>query len=188
MAALATEARRRFDIPLGINVLRNDGRAALAVAHAAGAQFIRVNVLAGARVTDQGLLQGIAHELMRDRAVIGAEDIKVFADVNVKHSAPLGEIKLEEEVADLVDRAGADAIIVSGSGTGKATDGEEVERVKKASGGTPVLVGSGVGLESVKNYLPHADGFIIGSHFKVDGKVKNPVDAARVQAFMKELR
>jgi membrane complex biogenesis BtpA family protein len=188
MAALATEARRRFDIPLGINVLRNDGRAALAVAHAAGAQFIRVNVLAGARVTDQGLLQGIAHELMRDRAVIGAEDIKVFADVNVKHSAPLGEIKLEEEVADLVDRAGADAIIVSGSGTGKATDGEEVERVKKASGGTPVLVGSGVNLESVKNYLPHADGFIIGSHFKVDGKVENPVDAARVQAFMKELR
>ena len=90
MAALAVETRRRFDIPLGINVLRNDGRAALAVAHAAGAQFIRVNVLAGARVTDQGVLEGVAHELLRDRRLLRAEETRILADVNVKHSAPLG--------------------------------------------------------------------------------------------------
>ncbi|MEE9264244.1 MAG: BtpA/SgcQ family protein [Vicinamibacteria bacterium] len=188
MAALAVETRRRFDIPLGINVLRNDGRAALAIAHAVGAQFIRVNVLAGARVTDQGVLEGVAHELLRDRKLLGAEETRILADVNVKHSAPLGAVELENEVADLIDRAGADGIIVSGTGTGKAADVEELERVKAVSGETPVFVGSGVSLDSVEDYLALADGFIVGSFFKVDGKVDNPVDATRVKEFLKKLR
>ena len=91
MTAVACEVRRRFPgLPLGINVLRHDGRSALAVAHAAGAQFVRVNVLCGARVTDQGLLEGIAHDLLRDRSTLGArESVRIFADVDVKHSAPL---------------------------------------------------------------------------------------------------
>jgi membrane complex biogenesis BtpA family protein len=188
MTALAVEVRQRFDLPLGVNVLRNDGRAALAVAHAAGAQFIRVNVLAGARVTDQGLLQGAAHELLRDRSLLAAERIKILADVNVKHSAPLGPVKLESQVADLIDRAGADGIIVSGSGTGKAADVEELGRVKAVSGETPVFVGSGVGLDSVADYLALADGFIVGSFFKVDGAVENPVDPKRVDEFMRKIK
>src|SRR5439155_18470378 len=112
MTALACEVRRRVDLPLGINVLRNDGRGALAVAHASGASFIRVNVLCGARVTDQGLIQGIAHDLLRERALLGAEQIKIFADVDVKHSVPLAERPLEDEVDDLIERALADAIVV----------------------------------------------------------------------------
>ena len=188
MAALAVETRRRFDIPLGINVLRNDGRAALAIANAAGAQFIRVNVLAGARVTDQGILEGIAHELMRDRTLLGSDDTKVLADVNVKHSAPLGAVQLESEVADLIDRAGADGIIVSGTGTGKMADVKELERVKAVSHETPVFVGSGVSLDSVEDYVALADGFIVGSYFKVDGNVENPVDPKRAKEFMKKLR
>lgn len=188
MAALAVETRRRFDIPLGINVLRNDARAALAVAHASGAQFVRVNVLAGARVTDQGVLEGVAHELLRDRKLLRAEGTSILADVNVKHSAPLGSVKLENEVADLIDRAGADGIIVSGTGTGKAADVNELERVKAVAGETPVFVGSGVSLDSVDDYSALADGFIVGSFFKVDGRVENPVDASRVKEFMKKLR
>ena len=188
VATLAVETRRRFDIPLGINVLRNDARAALAIAHAADAQFIRVNVLAGARVTDQGVLEGVAHELLRDRKLLGAEKTKILADVNVKHSAPLGTVKLEDEVADLIDRAGADGIIVSGTGTGKAADVKELERAKAVSGETPVFVGSGVTLDSVEDYLAQADGFIVGSYFKVGGKVENPVDTSRVRDFMKKLR
>jgi predicted TIM-barrel enzyme len=107
MTALACAVRAATDLPLGINVLRNDGRAALAVAHAAGADFIRVNVLCGARVADQGLIQGIAHNLLRDRALLRAEHIKIFADVDVKHSAALAERPLEDEVADVVEGAAA---------------------------------------------------------------------------------
>jgi hypothetical protein len=188
MTALAVEARRRFDLPLGINVLRNAGSAALAVAHAAGADFIRVNVLAGARVTDQGLLEGIAHELLRDRKLLHGEQIKILADVNVKHSAPLAAVTLEAEVVDLIERAGADALVVSGSATGKPAARDELHRVKAVSGKTPVLVGSGVGLDSVEEYLPLADGFIVGSYFKVDGFVKNPVDTYRVRELMRRVR
>ena len=87
MTAMACAVRDEVKLPLGINVLRNDGVSALAVAQAAGASFIRVNVLCGARVADQGLIQGIAHDLLRERAALGAAEIKIFADVDVKHSA-----------------------------------------------------------------------------------------------------
>ncbi len=103
MTALTVEVRRRFDLPVGINVLRNDGRSGLAVAHAAGAQFVRVNVLCGARAADQGVIQAIAHDLLRERAALRA-DVKIFADVDVKHSAPLAPRALAEEAADTLHR------------------------------------------------------------------------------------
>ena len=189
MTALAVDVRGRFpQLPLGINVLRNDGRSALAVAHAAGAQFIRVNVLCGARVTDQGLIQGIAHDLLRDRALLGAmESVRIFADVDVKHSAPLAQRPLEVEVSDTLHRGLADALIVSGSGTGQATDPGHVAAARAAAGGAaPVFVGSGVG--AVADYLPHADGFIIGSAFKRGGDASQPVEVARVHELMSRLR
>jgi membrane complex biogenesis BtpA family protein len=191
MTALAVEVRRRFpQLPLGINVLRNDGRSALAVAHAAGAQFIRVNVLCGARVTDQGLIEGIAHDLLRDRALLDATaTVRIFADVDVKHSAPLAQRPLEVEVSDTLHRGLADALIVSGSGTGKVTDPGHVAAARSAAGGAaPVFVGSGVSADTVADYLPHADGFIIGSAFKRGGDASQPVEPARVRELMSRLR
>jgi membrane complex biogenesis BtpA family protein len=188
MTKLAIEVRQRFDLPLGVNVLRNDGRSALAIAQASGADFIRVNVLCGARVTDQGIIQGIAHELLRDRALLGAGRVKIVADVNVKHSVSLGPPRpIEDEVTDTIQRGGANAVIVSGSGTGQATDLDEVRRVKAAAGDMPVFVGSGVTAETISDYLPHADGFIVGTALKRDGAVTRPVDPARVKTLLEHL-
>jgi membrane complex biogenesis BtpA family protein len=190
MTALAYEVRRLVpDVPLGVNVLRNDGQSALAVAHAAGAEFIRVNVLCGARVADQGILQGIAHDLLRDRKALGAEHVRIFADVDVKHSAPLGVSRsLADEVADTVHRGLADAVIVSGSGTGKATDPGHVRAVKAAAGaGVTVYVGSGVTAETVQQFLPHADGFIVGTFFKRGGVASEAVEVERVREFVSRL-
>jgi membrane complex biogenesis BtpA family protein len=170
--------------PLGVNVLRNDGLGALAVAHASGASFIRVNVLCGARVTDQGVIQGIAHDLLRKRTALGASGIRIFADVDVKHSQPLAgrELSLEDEVADTLHRGLADALIVSGTGTGRSTDPDHVRRAKQAAGGAaPVFVGSGVTAQTLDALLPHADGFIIGTAFKRGGRVEEPVDVGRVK-------
>ena len=187
MTALACAVRDRVPhLPLGINVLRNDGRAALAVAHACGASFIRVNVLCGARVADQGILHGIAHELMRDRAMLGGQGnaIKVLADLDVKHSAPLGAPRaIEDEVDDTIARGLADAVIVSGAGTGKGTDPQHVAAVRAAAAGrVPVFVGSGVSVESLDALLPHADGFIVGTSLKRGGLVDHPIDVDRVRA------
>lgn len=190
LTALACEVKRRFpQPPLGINVLRNDGRSALAVAHASGAQFIRVNVLCGARVADQGILHGMAHELLRERALLRAENsVRIFADVDVKHSAPLAPRPLEDEVADTLHRGLADALIVSGSGTGRATDPGHVAAARAAAAGkAPVFVGSGVTARTLPDYLPHADGFIVGSAFKGGNDPSQPVDAARVRELLAAL-
>jgi membrane complex biogenesis BtpA family protein len=183
MTALAAGVRARFDLPLGINVLRNDARAALAIAHAVGASFIRVNVLCNARVADQGIIQGIAHDLMRDRAMLGA-DVKIFADVDVKHSAPLSPRPLADEVSDTLHRGLADALIVSGWGTGQKTDPEHVRAVKHAAQRMPVFVGSGVNADNARDYSPFCDGFIIGSAMKRSGHADEPVEIERVRSMI----
>jgi uncharacterized protein len=184
MTAIAVEVRRRFPLPLGINVLRNDGQSALAVALASGSDFIRVNVLCGARVTDQGLIQGIAHDLLRDRQTLGAEHIKIFADVDVKHSAPLAPRALADEIDDHIHRGLADALIISGAGTGKPTDVEKVKSAKSAAPKSPIVIGSGITAQTIQNYLEVADAFIVGTALKSAGDVNNPIDAARVKALI----
>jgi len=179
MTAVASEVRRAHPgLPLGINVLRNDGMSAIAVAAAVGANYVRVNVLSGAAVTDQGVSEGRAAEIMRYRKALGAEGIRVLADVRVKHAAPLAERDLQDEVEELVHRAGADAVIVSGTGTGKPTDPGHVQEVKKYAGDTPVLIGSGADANSIPQLKGACDGFIIGSAAKPGGKIDEPVDLA----------
>ena len=181
LTALAAAVRDAIDLPLGINMLRNDGRSALAVAAVTGAQFIRVNILCGARVTDQGLLQGIAHDLLRDRARLGCRQIKILADVDVKHSAALAPRPIDVETRDLVERGHADAVIVSGSATGNPADPSTLSVVARAAGNAPVFVGSGVSAATIPTLIQSgASGFIVGSSLKVDGRVSNPVDMERV--------
>lgn len=188
MTRLAALVKRESDLPLGINVLRNDGQSALAIAQAVGADFIRVNILCGARLTDQGIIQGIAHELLRDRARLRAENVAILADVDVKHSAPLANLPLEQEVADVILRGGADGLIVTGLGTGHATSPEMVQKVKQLAGDVPAFVGSGVSEENVAEFLPFANGFIVGTAFKHAGHPQNPVDPNRVQSFMRRVK
>ncbi len=182
MTAIANDLLLTIDVPFGINVLRNDGRSALAIAAASGATFIRVNVLCGARVTDQGVIEGIAHDLLRDRVQLGATDIRIFADVDVKHSTAVGEPQpIEDEVKDTLQRGLADALIVSGAGTGALTDIDHVQRAKTAAGDAPVIIGSGVNADNIADYLNIADGVIVGSSLKKDGDVRKPVDVERVK-------
>lgn len=189
MTVLAAEVRRRFDTPLGINVLRNDGRSGLAIAHAVGAEYIRVNVLSGARVADQGVLEGIGHDLLRDRMLLGANQVRIIADVDVKHATPLGVPRpLEQEVHDAVERGMADAVSVSGTGTGRPTSVEDVKRAKAAAGHTKVFIGSGVTPESLSELRPYADAFIVGTYFKTGGGQDGRIDAARVREFMSRVR
>jgi len=187
MTAIAIEVRRAVKLPLGINVLRNDGLSALAIAVASGANFIRVNVLSGARVCDQGLLQGIAHDLLRERSLLKAGHIQILADVDVKHSAPLAARPIADEVDDTIHRGLADGVIVSGAGTGKPTDLAKLQAVKAAAGSTPVYIGSGVKAETIGTFLPHADGFIVGTAFKENGDVANLVEVQRVRELIKRL-
>lgn len=164
---------------VGINVLRNDAEAALAVAVAAGAAFIRVNVLTGAAVTDQGLIQGCAHTLLRQRRALGREDIAILADVLVKHASPLAPVGLADTARDTWFRGGADALILSGSGTGHPTDPQALVTARAAAPGAPLLVGSGATVETLPALFATADGIIVGTATKEGGQVHRPVDATR---------
>jgi membrane complex biogenesis BtpA family protein len=183
MTRIAGAIRRDVGIPIGINVLRNDASAALAVALACDAQFIRVNVHTGVMVTDQGVIAGEADRTMRLRRELGAEHISLFADVLVKHATPLGSPTMADAVEDAIQRGLADAIIVSGSATGKPASLSDVAASVESAGSAPVYVGSGASLETVRSLLPPAHGAIVGTGLKEGGDVHAPVDPHRVREF-----
>ncbi len=187
--ALTLAAQRIKDIsrlPLGINVLRNDGHSALAVAAAAGADFVRINILTGAMVADQGVIESEAHELMMYRRMLGMEhQIRVLADVMVKHAIPLGNgADIRQSAKDTVFRGMADGIIVSGIATGSAPILDDLRAVREAVPGTPLFVGSGTSKENVSSMLGIADGVIVASSIKRQGALENPVDVDRVRALV----
>jgi membrane complex biogenesis BtpA family protein len=188
MAAAGRAIRQAVKLPLGFNVLRNDARAALALCAVCGGAFIRVNVHTGAMLTDQGFIEGNAYDTLRYRRSI-CPSAQIFADVHVKHAVPLGNWTIEDAARDTVERGLADALIVSGAGTGLATDLADVERVRRTCPATKVLLGSGVAVENIRDYLPAADGFIVASSLKLNRRLSNPVDpksvAALVRAFNK---
>lgn len=184
LVRLACEIGRHAKLPLGVNVLRNDAESAVAVALAADADFIRVNVLCGVRVADQGLLHGRAHRVLRLRERLGADRIQILADVDVKHSAPLASRPLHDEVAETVSRGRADAIIVSGAATGALPDLQHLRIAAEAAGTAPVIAGSGVTSGVLRDLWPHADAFIVGSAFEQDGRAGGPVLVEQVREFL----
>jgi len=174
-------------LPIGINVLRNDAQSAFAIAACVQAQFIRVNVWTGIMATDQGMIEGRAHELLRYRRELGC-DVKVFADVLVKHARPLGSPNLTMAVQDTIERGLADAVILSGWATGNPPSLEDLELASAAANGTPVLIGSGADWENIPKLMTAADGVIVSSSLKRQGKRENSIDPIRVSRFVEATR
>lgn len=182
MAVLADVARRASGLPLGVNVLRNDGVSAMSVAAATQAAFVRINVLVGARVCDQGLVQSDAARVLRTRAALGVPAVGLIADVDVKHSVPLAPGAVDDEAIEARERALADVLVVSGPRTGEPAEREAVFAVKHATG-APVWLGSGVTREALREWLAVADGVIVGSALRTNGRAGGPVDAALARDF-----
>src|SRR4029450_12670888 len=167
MAAVSREVVRAAEMPVGINVLRSDGEAAIAIAAASGAHFVRINVHMGAVVADQGIVQGSSQFSVRLRSALKSRAL-IFADVGVKHAAPVAGRTLDIETRDLAARGPADPIIVTGHGTGVATSLADVDVVRDATT-LPLLVGSGATPENIEQVLPKVNGFIVGSFFQKCG-------------------
>jgi len=176
MAVIVERLVEKAHVPVGVNVLRNDGLSALSIAAATGAAFIRINVFAGVAFADQGTIEGQARELLRLRRDIGA-DVKVMADVHVKHAAHL--TRLEEAAID-AERNGPDCLIVSGIGSGRRTDPEHLQSVKGVVR-LPVFVGSGLRIDNLATYR-EADGFIAGTVLKEGGIITGSIDVEKVKA------
>lgn len=183
MTEICCAVRDAISLPFGVQILRNDAIAALSVAHASGAAFIRVNVHTGAMLTDQGVIEGGAARTLRLRRTLGS-GVLLFADVLVKHAVPLAPVRLADAARDAATRGRADALIVTGSGTGVPVVPDDVADVAAASA-PPVYVGSGATAATLRQYAAHAHGVIVGSSIKRGGVATNPVDARRAAAFVR---
>jgi hypothetical protein len=184
MAVIGCELRRAVSLPLGIQVLAGANSCAVAIAHACGATFVRVEGFVFAHVADEGLIESTAGSLLRYRRAIGAENVRVFADIKKKHSAHAITADVDIiETANAAEFFQADGVIVSGISTGQPADAEEVRSVSRAVT-IPTLIGSGVTPDNIKNYAS-ANAFIIGSSVKQDGVWSNRLDDGRVRALVR---
>lgn len=184
MTLVGQAVKAEFGGPVGIQVLAGANQAAMAVAHAAGLDFVRAEGYAFAHIADEGFIQSSAAALLRYRKLIGAERVQVWADVKKKHSAHAITADVSLGItAETVEFMRGDAVIITGNVTGDPPRIEDV-REAKAHCRLPVLLGSGVTPENLAGFHAEADGFIVGSYFKVDGYWENTVDPRRVAAFV----
>lgn len=186
-AVAARKVVEAVDVPVGINVVHNGGVVEVTIAVASGADFIRVCLLTGARLWDTGELDhGCAADLLRKRKELHAEHLKLFADVDKKHSIPFPGLDLQTHI-EWTEFYLADALIVSGQMTGDAPDLDYVREAKRLAH-RPVLLGSGTTADNIADFLEFADGAIVGSWLKCDGVAENPVDPERVGRYMEAVR
>lgn len=185
MSVIIDEIANISDVPIGINVLRNDWECALSIAKVLNLDFIRINVYSGIEATPEGLIEGKAGKIQRFRE---NNDIKCFilADIDVKHGKALYPKNIKEAAIEATERGLTDALIVSGDRTGKEVDYNELKNVKSLVD-TPIFIGSGLTQENAKKMMNIADGGIVGTHFKRDGDVDNSVSSKRVKNFMSKL-
>ncbi|NCF55383.1 MAG: BtpA/SgcQ family protein [Planctomycetia bacterium] len=172
------------DLPIGVNVLRNDASSALAIAAAAGGSFIRGNVHTSAMLTDQGWIQGQAHRTLRQQQSWDAENISIAADIGVKLALRPAGFDIEQAAQDVVKRGHAGAVIVTGAATGSSVDQDELKVVRASVPDVPLLIGSGASEENISSLLSVADGAIVGTSLKINGQVNAPVDEERVRALV----
>ncbi len=184
MAVLADRVRKAIDIPLGIQILAGANKAALAIAQAAGLEFIRAEGFVYGHLADEGYMDSDAGELLRYRKNIGADEVFIYTDIKKKHSSHA--ITADVSIAETAKAAEfflSDGLIVSGRGTGEECNLEDLEAVRSASS-MPLIIGSGITYENIDKYWNLADAFIIGSHFKLSGYWGNAISEERVLRFM----
>ena len=181
MTAIARDVKHETGLTLGIQVLAAANREALAIAHAAGADFVRVEGFVYAHVADEGVIESCAGDLLRYRRHIGAERVLVFADIKKKHGAHARTADVPiVETAKAAEFFLADGVVVTGASTGEPASPDEVRDVAGAVR-VPVLVGSGISPANLVRFET-AHVFIVGSSVKQGGVWFNPMDREDVRA------
>ncbi len=185
MLKIATEIRKRTNLPVGLQMLEAANLEAITIAAKANFDFIRAEGFVFAHIGGAGLIEGSAGALLRLRNQLKADHIKVFADVKKKHCAHALTTDLGiKGVVKQTDFFRADGIIITGGFTGEAAKLEDLAEARNATR-LPIFIGSGITPENINTYVSMADGFIVGSYFKIDGKWQNPVDPKHVKDLLR---
>lgn len=187
MTLIAYLIKQETSLPLGIQILAGANKAAMAAALNSGADFIRAEGFVFGHIADEGYIDSNAADLLRYRKQIGADHIAVFTDIKKKHSSHAITQDLDiTEMAHAAEFFLADGVIVTGMHTGAAADTSDLEKLQNTTR-LPKIVGSGITIDNIQDFINLADAFIVGSYFKKDGYWENPVDLERVKAFMNKV-
>ena len=181
MTAVMLAIREMTDLPIGIQILAGANKAAIAVAQAANANFIRAEGFCFAHISDEGIMSSDAGELLRYRAAINANHIAVLTDIKKKHASHA--ITADTDLKSTCEAAAffqSDGIIITGFATGKPASIQDVKIAESATE-LPIFVGSGITSENLAEYWSSATGFIVGSSLKYDGRWNNFIDAEKAQ-------
>ena len=184
MKEISKEARKKFNGPIGIQMLEAANVTSLEIAADADLDYIRVEAFVFAHVGGSGIINGSAGQILRRRKELNAEHIKVFADVKKKHGSH--SLTIDLDIKDEIMQAEfffADGVIVTSQFTGVNPDKNDLIKAKEATK-LPVLIGSGMNADNIADYFTLADGFIVGSCFRKDGKFLEKLDSARLNRFM----
>ncbi|MFH1890270.1 MAG: BtpA/SgcQ family protein [Candidatus Kuenenbacteria bacterium] len=198
MTYLGTLLRSKTNLPMGINVLWNDYRAALSIAKVIGAQFVRIPVFVDNIKTDFGKIYGKPKKVIGYRKLIQADDIAIFTDIQVKHARMLESKDITVSAREAISQ-GSNSLIITGKWTGDAPQLEELRRVRKSVGNFPILIGSGADKKNVQILLELATGIIISTSLKeresLNSKIERNikphyyvVDVEKVKEFIKIVR
>jgi hypothetical protein len=186
MARIIGELRREVRVPFGVNVLW-DPRASIDLAVATGARFVR-EIFTGVYASDFGLWNTNSGEVARHRRRIGGEGVRLLYNIMPEAAVYLAQRDLAAIARSTVFNAGPDVLCVSGLTAGAETSLEALRTVKEAVPETAVFANTGVNPVNVEAQLAVADGAVVGTAFKRDGYIWNPVDQARVKAFMDKVK
>ena len=188
MSSITSTISRLVNIPYGVHIMMNGVEQAIAVAHSCNAKWVRVYELANAYISNSGAIEAAGPKALRYRRMLGADDVMVFGDFHVKHGSHfVVQDRSIEELAHDVEACGGDALILTGTSTGKAPEVEDARQIQKASS-LPLFIGSGFTLGNAPQFLPYIDGVIVGSALKQDGILENPTDPDRVKKMMDVVR
>jgi uncharacterized protein len=188
MSVVSFAVRNVVEVPLGIQILSGAGIESVGVAIASGLQFIRIEGFAFAHVADEGIIDSCAARMLRKMAELKGQDISIWADIKKKHSshAITADVSIGE-MAEACEFMRADGIVITGRSTGKETNIDDLNAVKKDTE-LPVIIGSGLTAENFHIYKDKADAFIVGSYFKKDGHWENEIDETRVEKLLEVLK
>jgi hypothetical protein len=184
MSVIGYEVKNKSGLMCGIQILAGANTEALAAAHSAGLDFIRVEGFVFAHIADEGIIESDAGKLLRYRKLIGAENILIFTDIKKKHSSHsiTNDVSITE-TAKAAEFFLSDGVVLTGKSTGEEANADELKSVRETTS-LPVIIGSGITAGNIEKYYNLADAFIIGTYFKKDGRWENEVDHNRVKKFL----
>jgi uncharacterized protein len=185
MSVIGAAVRRAHPtIPLGVNVCWNVPKATIAVCHAVGGAFIRLeHVYIGMAITPHGPVYGCAYEATQFLKLLDAKHIQIFADVYEAHSVPLGRVPIEEAAHQATSLCQAHAVVITGRTFRESM--EMIETIKKSAPATVVILGGGSNPASVGEALRLADAIMVGRSLKSRPDLTAPIERDKAEAYMK---